>query len=108
LNKQTFVQKELQATTIFQKVCYNTVIIILSRINLMVGRSENTDHLIHHGTCPSCGIITTFDLLGIQRWPERVAKRLGFAREQSVWQCRSCHTTVMEASFDNQEPAQTS
>jgi hypothetical protein len=53
----------------------------------------------HHGTCPSCGAQTSFNLLGVQRWPERVAKAAGMPIEQTIWQCINCQTTLMERSL---------
>lgn len=60
---------------------------------------DTTKAILHYGTCPSCQAKTSFDLIGIQRWPEAVAKATGLPMEQSVWQCRNCHTTLMEASL---------
>ncbi len=55
--------------------------------------------ILHYGTCPSCGEKASFDLVGIQHWPEKVAKATGFPAIQTVWQCRNCDTTLMEASL---------
>ena len=62
---------------------------------------EETGPITKYGVCPSCGKTTEFDLLGIQRWPERVAKKAGLPQEQTVWQCRNCETTLMEASLQS-------
>jgi ribosomal protein L37AE/L43A len=61
---------------------------------------EKSDPLVHVGVCPSCGQATKFDLLGVQRWPEAVAKKAGLPMEQTIWQCRNCETTLMEASLE--------
>ena len=55
--------------------------------------------ILHYGICPSCNREASFDLVGIQRWPEKVAKATGFPVIQTVWQCRKCDTTLMEASL---------
>ena len=55
--------------------------------------------ILHRSTCPSCGAETSFQFLGIQRWPEKVAESLGLPAEQSMWQCSTCHTSLMEESI---------
>jgi rubredoxin len=59
----------------------------------------DTRPILHYGTCPSCGEKTSFDLLGIQSWPEKVAQAAGFPAIQTVWQCRNCDTTLLEPSL---------
>ena len=66
----------------------------------MATENEKTGPIILQGVCPSCGKHTTFDLLGVQRWPERVAKKAGLPIEQTMWQCRNCQTTLMQASLE--------
>ena len=68
----------------------------------MATQQMKTQPINHYGICPSCGAKTAFDLLGIQRWPERVAKAAGVPEEQTVWQCRNCHTTLMEMSINKE------
>jgi ribosomal protein L37AE/L43A len=58
-----------------------------------------TQPILHHGTCPSCQKMTDFNLLGVQLWPESIAKAAGVPVEQTVWQCRNCDTTLMENSI---------
>lgn len=57
-----------------------------------------------YGICPSCNVNTSFTLLGIQRWPEKVAKSAGLPLEQSMWQCDNCITSVMGDSILPQSP----
>jgi len=66
----------------------------------MSAETNKTSLITLQGVCPSCGKTTTFDLLGVQRWPERVAKKSGLPMEQTMWQCRNCATTLMEASLE--------
>ena len=66
----------------------------------MSAETNKTSPITLQGVCPSCGKTTTFDLLGVQRWPERVAKKSGLPMEQTMWQCRNCATTLMEASLE--------
>lgn len=56
------------------------------------------------GTCPSCRQYTSFKLLGIQRWPEKVAKSANLPMEQALWLCNHCETTLMEQSFTQEYP----
>jgi hypothetical protein len=70
----------------------------------MPTQNMETLPILHYGTCPSCKTKTPFDLLGVQRWPERVAKAAGLPEEQTVWQCRHCHTTLMEYSILQELP----
>lgn len=60
----------------------------------------DTKPILHYATCPSCGEKTSFDLIGLQHWPERVVKSTGFPAIQTVWQCRNCNTTLMEPSLN--------
>jgi len=64
-----------------------------------------TRPILHHGTCPTCNEKTSFDLIGIQNWPEKVAKLAGFAATQTIWQCRNCDTTLMEPSLNLNQSA---
>ncbi|MGB7339509.1 MAG: hypothetical protein WBC91_11510 [Phototrophicaceae bacterium] len=66
----------------------------------MTTHGLKTKPILHHGICPSCGEETPFDLLGIQAWPEAVAKITGLPAIQTVWQCRNCDTTLMEPSLN--------
>lgn len=52
-----------------------------------------------YGICPSCETHSSYILLGIQRWPEQVAKQLGVPVEQAIWQCEHCKTSLMEDSI---------
>jgi len=65
----------------------------------------DTRPILHYGICPSCHEEASFDLIGIQRWPDNVAKAAGLAPVQTVWQCRNCDTTLMEQSLDLDRPA---
>ncbi|MDQ7027925.1 MAG: hypothetical protein Q9P44_20485 [Anaerolineae bacterium] len=65
----------------------------------MLNQIKDTSSITLFGICPSCGANTEFSLLGIQRWPERVAKKAGLPLEQSLWQCCNCDTTLMDASL---------
>lgn len=49
-----------------------------------------------HGQCPTCGHETRFIFLGEQRWPEKVAAKLGLPPVMLQWSCESCHTTLSE------------
>ena len=74
----------------------------------MPSETNKTSPITLHGVCPSCGKTTEFDLLGIQRWPERVAKKAGLPLEQTMWQCRNCETTLMETSLERAAKVQAS
>lgn len=65
----------------------------------MLKQEAETRPIMHYGVCPTCTKKTPFDLVGIQKWPERVAQRLNIPEEQTIWQCRHCETTVMEDSI---------
>lgn len=65
----------------------------------------DTKPILHYATCPSCGEKSSFDLIGIQYWPEAVAKATGFPAIQTVWQCRNCDTTLMEPSLNLDQSA---
>ena len=65
----------------------------------------DTRPILHYGTCPSCGETTSFDLIGIQHWPEDVADKAGFSPIQTVWQCQKCDTTLMEPSLNLNQTA---
>ena len=53
-------------------------------------------HPVREGCCPSCGQHTHFIFLGEQRWPERVAAKLGLPPVMLQWSYESCHTTISE------------
>ena len=61
--------------------------------------------ILHDGICPSCGEETSFDLVGIQQWPEKVAEATGLPAIQTMWQCRDCDTTLLEASLKPDQSA---
>lgn len=65
----------------------------------ILNHKSETGSKIHYGVCPTCSKKTSFDLIGIQKWPKRVAQRLNIPLEQTIWQCRHCETTVMEDSI---------
>lgn len=44
--------------------------------------------------CSSCGQPTTLTYVGEQRWPARVAERLGVAPVAHLWRCERCQTTL--------------
>ena len=67
--------------------------------------SVDTRPILHHGICPSCKQQSSFDLIGIQSWPEAVAKAAGFSEIQTVWHCRKCDTTLMEPSLQLNQSA---
>lgn len=48
------------------------------------------------GFCPTCEQPTHFTYLGEQRWPEKVAAKLGLPAVMLQWTCECCHTTVTE------------
>lgn len=49
--------------------------------------------------CPSCGKLTEFTFLGVQRWPARVAEAAGISPVVNLWDCHSCHSTISEPSM---------
>ncbi len=51
------------------------------------------------GLCPTCGHETHFIFLGEQRWPEKVAAKLGLPPVMLQWSCESCHTTLSEPDY---------
>jgi len=46
------------------------------------------------GHCPSCDEHTAFTFIGEQRWPEKVAEKLGIPAVVQQWLCGKCHTTI--------------
>ena len=48
------------------------------------------------GYCTTCETDTHFVFLGEQRWPEKVAAKLGFSPVMLQWTCQCCNTTVSE------------
>jgi hypothetical protein len=57
------------------------------------------DHNCHQALCPSCGNYTTFTLLGVQRYPEYVAAKLGLPTEINLWTCGVCKSTISEVDL---------
>jgi ribosomal protein L37AE/L43A len=55
---------------------------------------------LRDGICPTCGHYTRFRFVGEQRWPERVAVRLGVSPINRIWQCSHCQTTLSEHDID--------
>jgi hypothetical protein len=51
-------------------------------------------HLPRQAHCPSCDQYTAFTFLGEQRWPEKVAEKLGIPAVVEQWLCGTCHTTI--------------
>ncbi len=56
----------------------------------------------HEGVCPTCGSYTRFDFLGEQRWPPRVAEKLGLSPVMFLWTCGNCQTTISQPVSDTQ------
>jgi NMD protein affecting ribosome stability and mRNA decay len=48
------------------------------------------------GVCPTCGRETTLVYAGEQRWPDRVAERLGVEPVAEIWDCILCQTTLCQ------------
>lgn len=44
--------------------------------------------------CVTCGQDATFNYMGEQVWPERVAMAMQVKPEVELWQCGHCHTTL--------------
>jgi hypothetical protein len=44
--------------------------------------------------CPSCGSDAGFMFLAEQRWPERVAVKMGITPLVTLWRCLTCDTTI--------------
>ncbi|MGJ3241086.1 MAG: hypothetical protein ACFE0Q_20415 [Anaerolineae bacterium] len=65
------------------------------RLHMATEQEINTHPILHHGDCPSCRANTSFDLVGVQTWPEHVAQQLDMDPVQTVWRCRHCQTTLM-------------
>jgi len=57
---------------------------------------ENCFVPVREGQCPTCGEQTHFIFLGQQRWPEKVAAKLGLPPVMLQWSCERCHTTLSE------------
>jgi hypothetical protein len=53
-------------------------------------------NLVRWGVCPTCGVEGLFHFHGEQRWPERVADKLGMKPLMHLWTCDTCHTTFAE------------
>jgi hypothetical protein len=51
------------------------------------------------GICPSCGHTGEFTLLGVQKWPARVAQAAGVPEVVGLYQCACCKTTVSEVDL---------
>jgi hypothetical protein len=45
-------------------------------------------------SCPSCGAMTVFTFIGVQRWPRRVAQMMGTKETITLWKCGNCQTTI--------------
>lgn len=55
---------------------------------------------VRRGICPSCGTESTFVFHGEQRWPDKVADKLGMKPLMHLWTCDSCHSTFAEPTDD--------
>jgi hypothetical protein len=69
-----------------------------TRLNI-IGEKQPA-HPLRAGHCPTCGQETHFIFLGEQRWPEKVAAKLGLPAVMLQWSCESCHTTLSEPAPD--------
>jgi hypothetical protein len=49
--------------------------------------------------CPSCGERTTFKYLGIQIWPDEIAKRLGIPARSELYLCNTCFSTISDRNL---------
>lgn len=50
--------------------------------------------------CPTCQQHSTFEYMGEQRWPEKVAKAANIPPVTQVWSCTCCLTTLLENSLN--------
>jgi ribosomal protein L37AE/L43A len=48
------------------------------------------------GRCPSCTSLTWFRFAGSQKWPARVAEKIGQDEQVTLWTCECCGTTLSE------------
>jgi len=66
----------------------------------MMNQLEQKHTHTQEGVCPTCGSYTTFVFLGEQRWPPRVAEKLGLAPIMLLWTCGHCQTTISEPASE--------
>lgn len=64
--------------------------------------SKDSPTLPQPSLCPSCGHKTTFTYGGEQHWPAEVCRRTGLKPRMVLWTCDHCHTTLSDASFNQQ------
>jgi len=57
--------------------------------------SDNQENL-ENVRCPSCQKISSFVYIGQQKWPEKVARKMGVPQLIRLYVCQSCKTTVSE------------
>jgi hypothetical protein len=50
----------------------------------------------HYALCPSCQEWTEFTFLGVQRWPEAVARLHGLPSTLMLYNCACCQTTISQ------------
>lgn len=98
MSKLVFVFSYLKKHSLLQYSIVNKVYLKTGGLKLMKEMSQKQQKLLR-GTCPSCHTLTNYTFLGIQHWPEEVARRLGVPIQQAMWQCKSCKTSVMEDSI---------
>lgn len=55
---------------------------------------------VKRGICPTCNADTLFHFHGEQRWPEKVADKLGLSPLMHLWTCDTCHSTFAEAGSE--------
>lgn len=74
-------------------------------IDVLTGIMEQTEErdpeTERHALCPSCGVMTTFLLVGTQHWPPEVAKLAGLPARVDLYTCCNCHTTLAGHTLDS-------
>lgn len=62
---------------------------------MMSKPKTGTTPAVRIARCPTCDTHSSFQYLGTQRYPERVAKAAGMTPVVHTWMCDNCHTTIV-------------
>jgi hypothetical protein len=58
-----------------------------------------------NGGCPACHHYGTFTLIGVQKWPLKVAAHTNLPPQMGLYACPNCDTTVSETVLLNEQSA---
>ena len=54
--------------------------------------------------CPSCHHHATFTFIGQQKFPEKVAQKIGLPSVIFLWHCSECQTTLSHIELSKCDP----